>query len=164
MNPTAIDANFKRRTQFIAFAAVVLTASGFVFSSVAPVQAIGFSIGANFADGNRSASGFIPPDTMGGVGPNNVAVMINGLYRVYSKAGIQQQSKSLNQFWIDAGQTPLAHLPSIRAFFTIPPAAAGSPAPLTTRTPQITFWSAYPRLIIRPAPGPVSKSMPTPTI
>jgi hypothetical protein len=106
MNPIKIDASFKRQAQCIRFAVAVLTASGFVFSSVAPVQAIGFSIGANFADGNRSASGFIPPDTMGGVGPNNVAVMINGLYRVYSKAGIQQQSKSLNQFWIDAGQTP----------------------------------------------------------
>src|SRR3954467_8845735 len=106
MNSTKTRANSNRRRQFIALGAAALAASGFVFSSVASVHAIDFSIGVNFADGNRAASGFIPPDTMGGVGPNNVAVMINGLYRVYSKAGIQQQSKALNQFGIAAGQTP----------------------------------------------------------
>ena len=44
-------------------------------------------LGTNFAGTNRAASGFIPPDTMGAVGPNHFIEIINGRYRVYNKAG-----------------------------------------------------------------------------
>jgi hypothetical protein len=69
-------------------------------------QAVSFTVGSNFSATNILQSGFIPPDTMGAVGPNHVAVMINGRYSVYSKAGALQQSVSLDSFWASAGATP----------------------------------------------------------
>ncbi len=71
-----------------------------------PAAAVHFTIGQNFSDTILSQSGFIPPDTMGAVGPNDVAVLINGRFSVYNRSGAQQTAKSLNQFWIDAGVTP----------------------------------------------------------
>ncbi|MCA9230694.1 MAG: PEP-CTERM sorting domain-containing protein [Planctomycetales bacterium] len=65
-----------------------------------------FTIGQNFSDSSISQSGFIPPDTMGAVGTNDIAVLINGRFSVYNRSGVQQSTKSLNQFWIDAGVVP----------------------------------------------------------
>lgn len=49
-------------------------------------------------------SGFIPPDTMGAVGPNHIVELINGAYRVYDKStGSVLASSSLNSFWNDTG-------------------------------------------------------------
>ncbi len=90
----------------LTFSSLFITAICLSMFWTGRANAIGFSVGVNFSDGDISASGFIPPDTMGGVGPNHVAVMINGLYRVYDKTGVQQQSKSLNSFWTSAGVTP----------------------------------------------------------
>lgn len=67
-------------------------------------QTVSFSIGANF-DGS-SSTGFIPPDTMGGVGPSHVVELINGGYAIYNKTGTLQTSSSLNAFWTAAGVTP----------------------------------------------------------
>ena len=65
-----------------------------------------FSIGTNFTATTLSDSSFIPPDTMGSVGPQHVAVLINGQFTVHDKAGTPLMAKSLDQFWIDAGATP----------------------------------------------------------
>lgn len=66
-----------------------------------------FTIGQNFTGSNFNQSGFIPPDTMGGVGPNHIVEILNGRYAVYSKTGVLQPgSSSLNQFWISAGVAP----------------------------------------------------------
>lgn len=65
-----------------------------------------YSIGTNFSGTFFSQSGFINPDSMGSVGPNDVAVLINGQFSVYDRSGVQQVGKSLNQFWIDAGVNP----------------------------------------------------------
>ena len=50
------------------------------------------TIGVNFpaSDSKRPISGFIPPDTMGAVGPNHIGVMINGRWSVYNKTGTLQ--------------------------------------------------------------------------
>jgi hypothetical protein len=61
------------------------------------------SIGLNFT--GISYNGWIPPDTMGTVGPNHIIEMLNGTYRVYDKAtGAQLESRSLNSFWSTYGQ------------------------------------------------------------
>lgn len=43
--------------------------------------------GTNFLGADSSASGFIPPDSMGSVGPTQIIVFVNGLIRVYDKQG-----------------------------------------------------------------------------
>jgi hypothetical protein len=43
--------------------------------------------GASFLGADSSDSGFIPPDSMGSVGPTQIVVSVNGLIRVYDKSG-----------------------------------------------------------------------------
>jgi hypothetical protein len=43
--------------------------------------------GTSFLGADSSDSGFIPPDSMGSVGPNQIVVFVNGLIRVYDKSG-----------------------------------------------------------------------------
>jgi len=68
-----------------------------------PAAAQSFTVGANFTGTTRSQSGFIPPDTMGAVGPSHVAELINGRFAVYDKTGVQSVGISLNTFWSNAG-------------------------------------------------------------
>ncbi len=72
--------------------------------------AAGVSLGLNFSasDSTLANSGFIPPDTMGAVGPNHIMVLLNGRASVYNKSTgtLVGSGKSLNQFWTDAGATP----------------------------------------------------------
>jgi len=60
--------------------------------------------GLGFRGTTRSQSGFIPPDTMGAVGRNEIVELINGRYRVYDKTdGSVLANSSLNSFWTGAG-------------------------------------------------------------
>jgi hypothetical protein len=65
----------------------------------------GASIGLNFTGSTLFVdSGFIPPDTMGAVGPEHITELINGRYSVYRKSdGLRVQTSSLDQFWLNAG-------------------------------------------------------------
>jgi hypothetical protein len=71
-------------------------------------------IGQNFTGSTRVQLGFIPPDTMGAVGPSHFAELVNGRFAVYDKTGANNPdgtrtpvlAKTLNQFWTDAGVTP----------------------------------------------------------
>ncbi|GGA06998.1 PEP-CTERM sorting domain-containing protein [Okeania sp. KiyG1] len=69
-------------------------------------------IGENFTGTTRfdpGTLGFIPPDTMGAVGPDHIVELINGTYAVYDKGTnglLAQPRTSLDQFWINAGVTP----------------------------------------------------------
>ena len=63
-------------------------------------------IGANFTGSKFDVSGFFPPDTDGAVGPNHFVELVNGVYRVYDKAGSVVQTSSLDGFWTAAGVTP----------------------------------------------------------
>lgn len=90
------------------------TSPGFVFVffailivvSICQTAVFGFSIGTNFTGPTFSEARFVPPDTMGGVGPDHIAVLINGYFEVFDRVGVSQMSKSLNDFFIDAGVTP----------------------------------------------------------
>lgn len=54
--------------------------------------------------------GFIPPDTMGAVGPNHFVEILNGAYSVYDKSGALVGSRiSQTQFWTNAGVTGLSN-------------------------------------------------------
>jgi hypothetical protein len=94
------------RIAFLQMTCLFGIAASIVIWISSPVSGVSFSIGANFTDSNHSASGFIPPDTDGAVGPNSIGVLINGRWSVYNKTGGLLQSKSLDQFWMDAGVTP----------------------------------------------------------
>jgi hypothetical protein len=59
---------------------------------------VGVSLQDEF-NNNPGGSGFIPPDTMGAVGPNQFVELINGRFAVYSRAGVLVSSQSLDQFW-----------------------------------------------------------------
>jgi uncharacterized repeat protein (TIGR01451 family) len=74
--------------------------------AVAPAQALPangslVTIGLNFQGSELDVdSGFVPPDTMGAVGPNHVVEIINGRFEVYDKiTGFAVVSTSLDFFW-----------------------------------------------------------------
>jgi hypothetical protein len=83
----------------------------FLHALRAPQPALAQVIGQQFTGSSRSQSGFIPPDTMGAVGPNHFVELINGRYAVYSKFGANNQNgtrtplfaSTLNAFWANAG-------------------------------------------------------------
>ncbi|MBI1336343.1 MAG: hypothetical protein GC164_05210 [Phycisphaera sp.] len=60
-------------------------------------------IGTNFTGSSRPQSGFIPPDTMGAVGPNHIVEIINGRVAYYQKDGTFLSGRSLNTFFSNAG-------------------------------------------------------------
>ena len=63
------------------------------------------SIGQNFTGSTiNNTAGFIPPDTMGTVGPNHIVEMLNGVFTIYNKTnGAVLQRTSLDQFWTSTG-------------------------------------------------------------
>ncbi len=65
----------------------------------------GLTIGLNFTASTLFVdSFFIPPDTMGAVGPDHIVEFINGRYSVYRKSdGVRVQTSSLDEFWRAAG-------------------------------------------------------------
>ncbi|NEP86877.1 MAG: hypothetical protein F6K18_08540 [Okeania sp. SIO2C2] len=65
------------------------------------------NVGLNFTGSTLGIdSGFIPPDTMGGVGNDHIVELINGRYSVYDKTtGTRVQTSTLDTFWTDAGVT-----------------------------------------------------------
>jgi len=69
------------------------------------VQAL--NIDLSFTGSSLLTSGFIPPDTMGAVGPDQFVELLNGQYSVYRNTdGVRVQSSTLNDFWRNAGVTP----------------------------------------------------------
>ncbi|MAG92890.1 MAG: hypothetical protein CMJ48_03985, partial [Planctomycetaceae bacterium] len=71
--------------------------------NISTVPGIGPGIGTNFVGSTIADSGFIPPDTMGGVGPDHIVEMINGVYAIYDKTtGAQISTSSLDAFWTTA--------------------------------------------------------------
>jgi hypothetical protein len=70
----------------------------------APARAGGplapFPAGTSFLGAQISESGFIPPDSMGSVGPTQVLVAVNGRFKVFSKTGtIGALNVSDTTFW-----------------------------------------------------------------
>jgi len=53
-------------------------------------------------------TGYIPPDTMGDVGPDHIVEMINGRFEIYDiQDGTVLESRSLNSFWVDVVGLPI---------------------------------------------------------
>ncbi len=62
----------------------------------------------------ESYTGWIPPDTMGAVGPNHCVEMINGSFAIYDKTtGTKITSMSLNDFWSEVGYSGYTFDPRI---------------------------------------------------
>ena len=72
-----------------------------------PPSGAATTIGLNFTASELNVdSSFIPPDTIGAVGPNHIVEFINGRYDVYDKTtGTQVQTFTLDGFWQAAGAT-----------------------------------------------------------
>ena len=65
-------------------------------------------VGLEFTGPTLSQSGYIPPDTQGAVGGDQIAVFVNGRFSVYDKAtGAELQTSTLDQFWNAAGVDPI---------------------------------------------------------
>ncbi|QNN21039.1 hypothetical protein HED60_01730 [Planctomycetales bacterium ZRK34] len=85
---------------------------GYLLVASGSATAALYSIGTNFtgSDSDYNDSFFIPPDTMGAVGPNHIGVLINGRWSVYNKnttPGSLISGMSLNNFWsTKTGVTP----------------------------------------------------------
>src|SRR5581483_8454958 len=54
----------------------------------APLAPQGLTVAASFTGATHAESGFVPPDSMGAVGPTQFLVAINGRIRVFSKTGV----------------------------------------------------------------------------
>ena len=104
----------------------------------------GITIGLNIQISQLfTDSGFIPPDTMGAVGPNHIVELINGNFEIRNKTtGASLESRTLDSFWVD------------RVGLTIPD---GRVPPNFTFDPRIVFdpdsgrWFAT--SLDSPAPG-----------
>src|SRR5262245_41398519 len=71
-----------------------------------PAQAA-WTVGQNFTGSSQSVVEFFefPPDSMGAVGPNQFAELVNGRFAVYDKTGNLLQSSTQGDFWRAAGVT-----------------------------------------------------------
>ncbi len=50
-----------------------------------------------------AATGFVPPDTIGDVGPNHYVQMVNAKFAIYDKTGAQLKAPTdINQLWVSA--------------------------------------------------------------
>jgi hypothetical protein len=88
-----------RRTIHRAFAMALLACAASAPRAGALAQAPSFTLGANFNGSSINQSGFIPPDTMGAIGPADYVELINGRFARYGKTGVQQEARSLDSFW-----------------------------------------------------------------
>jgi len=71
----------------------------------------------------NGGSGFIPPDTMGAVGPSHIVEMINGNFEVFDKVtGTSLETRSLDSFWTNKAGLTIANV------FTFDPRIVFDPA------------------------------------
>ena len=72
-----------------------------------PAGALSLTVTLSFEGGTFATSRFIPPDSMGAVGPHHVVELLNGRYAVYRKGdGGELETDSLDGFWEAAGIDP----------------------------------------------------------
>lgn len=78
----------------------------FAASQTLQAQAPTFQVTQNFSGFfNIGNSGFIPPDTMGAVGPTQYGELVNGGYGIFSKTGAVTSTTTDLAFWQAAGLT-----------------------------------------------------------
>lgn len=124
LESTPLERTLWQQSEAISTATAAATAA-----SEAPILSA-VTLGLNFEASRLNVdSGFIPPDTMGAVGPRHIVEMINGNFQIWEKrTGVSVNTRSLNSFW------------SIVAGLAIPP----SPDPVNlgnnfTFDPRIVF-------------------------
>lgn len=87
--------------------AVLLGVAGLAWPGHTAAQSSGYGIGANFTASNSSESPWFPPNAMGAVGPDQIALLLNGRYKAFDKTGqladLPAPSQTLNAFWDAAG-------------------------------------------------------------
>lgn len=83
--------------------------SGFAAEPVVPLVP-GVGIGLDMETSRLfTDSTFIPPDTMGAVGPDHIVEMINGNFEIFDKyTGASLETRSLDSFWINRAGVALA--------------------------------------------------------
>jgi PKD repeat protein len=64
-----------------------------------PVPDVPQAVGVNFQGVQASETTFIPPDSMGAVGPSQVMVIVNGRIKLFSKTGTALFSTSTDNFF-----------------------------------------------------------------
>lgn len=111
------------------------------------------TVGLNFQSSQLGIdSGFIPPDTMGAVGPRHIVELINGNFEAFDKeTGVSLRSRSLDGFWtIDVGLT-------IPDFNDVCPAGGGfcsvSGNPCADSGDCVRNFTYDPRIVYDPASG-----------
>lgn len=68
--------------------------------SIANQVTVGLNVELSRLGNSAGESTFIPPDTMGAVGPSHVVEMINGNFEIFNKAtGASISTRTLNAFW-----------------------------------------------------------------
>ena len=83
------------------------------FSSV-PEPAIPQTVGTSFLGAQVSESGFIPPDSMGAVGPTQVLVIVNGRIKVFSKTGVLGSLNATTNTFFGSVRTSSVSDPHVR--------------------------------------------------
>ena len=74
-----------------------------------------FNKGVNFLGSTlNNTTGFIPPDTMGAVGPSQIVETLNGSFAIYDKTGNLLSRIDIGQFWLNSG------IPFISGFISDP--------------------------------------------
>ncbi|HEX6597104.1 MAG TPA: hypothetical protein VF045_09225, partial [Acidimicrobiales bacterium] len=72
------------------------------------VAGLGLSFETSRLFGATGGSTFIPPDTMGAVGPNHIVEMINGNYQSFNKfTGASLEDMTLDAFWTNKVGLPI---------------------------------------------------------
>lgn len=95
---------------------VRLTCAAVLFANMAggaDARAQSASIGNQFNTVNLSQSGFIPPDTMGAVGPDHFVTIVNGRIAVFNKDGSAVSATSDSAFFSSLGLSGSAGDPRI---------------------------------------------------
>ncbi|MGL4420268.1 MAG: hypothetical protein ACRCZF_06365 [Gemmataceae bacterium] len=77
----------------------ILAALPILMIANATLQAQTSTIGTAFSGQSFNDSGFIPPDTMGSIGPNHFFEMNNGVHARYNKAGTVLNASSMDNFF-----------------------------------------------------------------
>lgn len=85
------------------------------------------NLGISFG-GYAQNNGWIPPDTMGAVGPNDIVEILNNGVTITSRSGVVQTG--LKGLRTSSPLTPPIRRLSIHGFSTTRPPVAGSPSPM----------------------------------
>ncbi len=135
-------------------AAPAMPAAAAAMPAAAPEAptAVAVTVGLNFQGSELFVdSNFIPPDTMGAVGPGHIVEMINGRFDVYDMNGTETFTRTLSAFWTSvAGVT----IPSFNdTCDLVADTCTVSGIPCTSDSDCLSNFVFDPRIVYDPASG-----------